>query len=103
MALKTVPHHPCTQNTHANMLSSEDFVPTDRPADLWKLILSTHQWLPVIPPRPPPIPDLTFVDYLGVKLSHFKVDLNSIMIHHKCPITSIRPIHYRTGTAHANI
>lgn len=90
-ALKTVPHHPRTQNTHANMLSSEDFVPTDRPAELWKLILSTHQWLPVIPPRPTPITDLNILIIWESDWVIFKVDSTSIMIP-KCTRTANRPL-----------
>lgn len=32
------------------LLSNEDFVPTDRPAGLWEIILSTHMRLRVTPP-----------------------------------------------------
>lgn len=86
-ALKTVPHHPCTQNTHANMLSSEDFVPTDRPAVLQKLILSTHQWLPVLPPGPTPIPYWNILIIWGSDWVIFMVDSSQ-----KCSRTANRPI-----------
>lgn len=89
--LKTVPHHPYTQSTHADMLSSEDFLPTDRAAELRKLIHSTHQWLLVIPPRTTPIRDLNILIMCGLDRVIFKVDSNSITIR-KCTRTANSPI-----------
>lgn len=51
------------------LLSSEDFVPTNRPAGLWEIILSTHTRLPVTPGGHTPISDPNTFIFMQVRLS----------------------------------